>query len=358
MGKLQTIIKNLIREKGSIPFRDFMDLALYQPELGYYHSDRNVFGKTGDYYTAPEVHSVFGQTIARDLLVKWQELGSPEPLVIVEFGAGRGKLARDILDHIQMEAPQTYKTTQYWIIEKSAHLRIVQQEKMQGHPVRWLSSLEERAPFSGIVLSNELIDAMPVHLVTETKYGLQEVYVSARDGQFHELLVPVSDHRIRDYLMKYAIPLQQGQRAEVNLDALDWLGQVANCLTDGFVITIDYGDEAQILYEGRWNGTLRGYQHHRLSDHLLDHPGEQDLTADVNFTALMKYGEQVGFTTVFYGTQSRFLVEAGIFGQLTDKLAEDPFQCMDMKRNMAIKHLIMPGGMGERFKVLVQRKNL
>ncbi|WP_018131163.1 class I SAM-dependent methyltransferase [Effusibacillus pohliae] len=356
MNELEAIIRQRIREKGPVPFRDFMEWALYFPELGYYQRQRDPFGKSGDFYTAPTVHPVFGETIARDLVSRWEQLDRPVPCTVLECGAGRGTLAKQILDAIRDSTPELYAAVEYRIWERSTSLRVVQQTILQGQPVDWISDVNEIAPFTGIVLSNELIDAMPVHVVAKSDKCLQELYVTEQNGQLAEWWGPVSDERIVPYLQQFAPPLKNRQRAEVNLAALEWLALVARALATGWIITIDYGEQAELLYEGRMHGTLRAYRQHQFSPSLLRAVGEQDITADVNFTALMQSGEALGLQTVFYGTQARFLVEAGIFQLLSPDPAADPFRDDRMKRNLAVKHLVLPGGMGECFKVLVQRK--
>lgn len=356
MNRLETIIRRRIREKKVLPFRDFMELALYCPELGYYENERHPFGKKGDFYTAPGVHPVFGETLARDLLQKWRQLGIRSPLLIVEFGAGQGTLARDILDGIRSLAPDLFPAVDYRIVEKSGRLRQLQRLALENYPVKWLSSLDDLGSFTGIVLSNELMDAFPVHLVERGGDETREIYVAEQNGRLAECTGPLSDPRIIAYIRDYAPPLRPGQRIEVNLAALDWLREVGDSLRSGFVITIDYGDEANVLYEGRTGGTLRAYRRHQLAPNPLEQPGEQDLTADVNFTALIRYGERLRLQPVFYGTQAQYLLQAGILENAAAETGTDPFRDGGVKRNLAIKHLILPGGMGERFKVLVQRK--
>ncbi|WP_380028343.1 class I SAM-dependent methyltransferase [Effusibacillus consociatus] len=329
-------------------------MALYYPGLGYYERGDNPFGKTGDFYTAPGVHPVFGHTLARDFYAKWKELGCVSPFILVEFGAGQGTLAKDILNGIRLFAPDLFSVLEYRIFEKSSYLRGVQREVLADQPVTWCSASEHMGQFPGIILSNEVIDAAPVHLIVQDSEP-QEVYVGEQNGQFVERLGPLSNERIHRYLREYVSPLTPGQRVEVNLHALEWLVEATEFLQNGYIVTIDYGDETEILYEGRLNGTLRGFRQHQLQTNVLASPGELDITCDVNFTALLKYGESLGMETAFFGTQGKFLTQAGIFEFLSNESAFDPFS-EGVKRNMAIKHLIMPGGMGERFKVLVQRK--
>lgn len=372
MNHLENWLHKLIREKGPLSFRDFMYWSLYHPEWGYYTRTQLPFGKQGDFYTAPGVHAVFGETIAQDLIAKWRQLGEPNPFLIVEFGAGQGFLARDILNGLDKLAPSV--NISYHIIEISPNLRQLQLSALTGRPVVWISNLEELGQFSGVVLSNELLDAFPVHVITAGKHGVQECFVAIQDNQFVEEFKNVTDRELLEYIEQYLPGVLTGQdtsdnlerqnaadepafaqKFEINRDAQDWLQDVSAYLTDGFVITIDYGEETGTLYQGRPHGSLRGFKQHQVSDDFYSSVGERDLTADINFTALISYGEQLGLQTEFYGTQAKYLIQAGILNHVNEQASLDPFQ-PGMKQNLAIKQLIMPGSFGERFKVLIQRK--
>ncbi|BCJ86176.1 class I SAM-dependent methyltransferase [Effusibacillus dendaii] len=351
----------LLREKGAIPFRDFMQAALYDPDDGYYSRKHEIFGKTGDFYTSPGVHSVFGQTVARDLFKKWHLLDCPSPFILVEFGAGQGVLAKDILTAWKQIAPEI--PIHYRIVETSAGLREIQRALLDpviratNAVVEWFSDLSEAGSFIGMVLSNELLDAFPVHVVEKTETGWQEIYVTERDGMLAECTGPLSDNRIAFYIDRFLPPLPVGRRAEVNLAALDWLQEISIFLKKGFIITIDYGEESDHLYEGRNSGTIRAFYRHQPVSELYVRIGQQDITSDVNFTAIRKYGEDIGLGTFLYGTQANYLVQAGILETIAPPQSDDPFQDETFKRNLAIKHLILPGGMGDRFKVLIQQKS-
>lgn len=358
MNHLEKWLQKLIREKGPISFRDFMYWALYHPEWGYYTREKLPFGKTGDFYTSPGVNSVFGETLAKDLYRKWKQLNSPAAFSVLEFGAGQGTLARDIVQTVEQKYPDFLSAMKYWIIEISEQLQNVQKEILQEKGVHWAQSLKEIGPFTGIILSNELIDAFPVHVLECTAQGIEEVNISLEDDKLVETLGPLSNELLFDFLKEYPDAYLEGQRFEVNLDALAWLEHAADQMIEGFVLTIDYGDETPRLYEGKRDGTIRAFKQHQMIPNLLASPGEQDLTADVNFTSLQIFGEKKGLHPVFYGTQSKFLIEAGILENLSSlSIGADPFKDQNMKRNLAIKHLIMPSGMGERFKVLVQQKS-
>nr|WP_283809150.1 SAM-dependent methyltransferase [Tumebacillus amylolyticus] len=355
-----------------------MEWALYHPEWGYYTSDRKKIGKEGDFYTAPSVNPVFAEVLADEVV----KIGSGP--AVIEFGAGEGRLARDMLSRFASEHPEFYQSLDYFIVEISPSLREVQQLMVGEHAskVRWVSEdeLQAGSPYEGVILTNELVDAYPVHRVTRTPEGLREVYVeldgtSVEESQrfsegtdrpvsieqselrFVESLRPLSDPALATYVDKYAPEMIVGQTIEVGLAGLAWYQRALSLLSSGHIVTIDYGYEADMLHHSsRRTGTLRGFYRHTLTTDPYQHIGVQDLTADVNFSALRDTGEERGWSTDFFGSQAQYLLQAGILTRLTNAWSSDPFRDPDMKRNRAIKSLILPGGLGEHFKVLVQSK--
>jgi SAM-dependent MidA family methyltransferase len=360
------VLKAWIREQilagGPVPFAKYMEWALYHPTYGYYTRESRKFGREGDFYTSPGIHPVFAEVIADQIAGKWQAMGKPIPFTLIEFGAGDGRFARDLLARWREEHPAMYEAVAYQIVEVSPTLRERQRETLRSmdHRVVWMSEAELalEAPYVGGILTNELVDAYPVHRVRKQDGSLQEVYVDwdEEQGKFVERLGPLSDERIGDYLERYGKPLLNGQTVEVGLPGLDWYERALGMIERGYVWTIDYGFEADMLYHpSRMKGTLRGFYRHRLTEDPYQHVGEQDLTADINFSALRRRGEELGWETEFFGSQSRYLLESGILNRLRDALGADPFTDPDMKRNRAIRQLVMPGGIGDHFKVLVQR---
>jgi SAM-dependent MidA family methyltransferase len=357
MTKLEEILIREICEKGPIPFYQYHALCLYHPLYGYYNTPRQKIGKHGDFYTSPSVHPVFGETVARFLLKKWEEIGRPSIYTVVEFGAGEGSMARALLDEANRLDPPFREALRCLIVERSSHMRALQQEKLRGYPVRWIQSLSEIAPFEGCVLSNELIDAFPVHVVKWTKHGWKEWYVDVKSGRLTGVWGDLSAREILDYINAYIPPLAVGQVAEINQDALIWLEKTAQGLNKGHILTIDYGFEADMLYHpSRRKGTLRAFRHHQLSSDVFASPGEMDLTHDVNFSAFMQYGKTIGLDPVFFGSQAEFLVREGILDRLVNTQGRDPFADEGLKRNWAVKHLIFPGALGTAFRVLVQQR--
>ena len=250
---LRQILLDRIQKHGPMTFARFMEACLYEPGLGYYTSPGRKVGAEGDFYTSSNVHALFGRLLARELCRMWQEMGRPHTFQIVEMGAANGRLACDIMDGVRSLEPEFYRTVTYRLIEKEPSLREAQQTLLKDHAshLAW-STPEELAEgsvtFTGCLVSNELVDAMPVHLVEMTAAGLQEVFVTADGEEFREILAPPSTPALASYLERIGATLGPGQRAEIRLAALDWLTGVAGALQHGFILTIDYGYLAPELY--------------------------------------------------------------------------------------------------------------
>ncbi|MCP5002623.1 MAG: hypothetical protein GY941_01535, partial [Planctomycetes bacterium] len=251
---MHELIQILTRE-GPKTFADFMEWVLYHPEHGYYISQREKIGRGGDYYTNSDVHPVFGHLIAGQLEEMWRILGRGE-FTVVEMGAGKGWLCYDVLTHIKRRFPEFFEAIEYKIIEISKH-HIGKQSgilKEFESTVSW-ESLHVKGlqvyPVIGCVLSNEFVDSLPVHQVIVKDGSLREIYVTVQNGEFCEFLDEPSDPRLKEYFEEMSIHLKEGQRAEVNLKALEWIKRVARSVKRGFVITIDYGFLANDLYSDR-----------------------------------------------------------------------------------------------------------
>lgn len=357
---LTEILLDRIRQHGPITFADFMEACLYHPEHGYY--TRNIPGEgTGDYYTSPEVHPIFGCLLARQFCEMWDILGCPREFHLVELGAGQGILATTVPTWIEQNAPEFARALRLLLVERSPRLRELGEQRLAGRlygQVRWVSELGE-TPRAGCFYSNELVDAFPVHRVVQRRAGLREIYVAARGDKLIEQEGELSSPALADYLVRYGAPLAQGQQAEVGLQALAWLEQVAAVLVRGFLLTIDYGYLARELYSAaRRAGTLLAYRGHRVSDDLLAWPGAQDLTAHVNFTALIEHGRTLGLVPCGYTTQAKFLLALGKTNEFADLYAPNTSEAQRYKARLQLKQLIYPEGMGETFKVLVQAKAL
>jgi len=363
--ELRAIILDRIGARGRITFADYMRACLYEPALGYYTSPGRKVGAEGDFYTSINVHRVFGRVIAREIIRMWEAMDSPPRFEIVEAGGGNGRLALDILETVAELSPPLYEVLTYRLIETEPSLRDAQAAMLAGHGEKWRWNTPEdlatgHLTFSGCLLSNELIDSFPVHLVEMTPTGLMEVFVTAADGEFAEQLDLPSTPELEERLARLGVELLPGQRAEINLDAVRWLAGVARALERGFVMTIDYGYPAAELYAPfRKNGTLLCYYRHRIEEDPYIRAGMQDMTSHVDFTTLIDRGEALGLEKVWFGEQYRFLMGAGLMEELMAMEAGASSEEERRNSRLILKKLILPdGGMGDTFKVLIQAKGV
>lgn len=351
---LESLLVRRIELEGPITFRDFMHAALYDSRHGYYNTQRLKIGPTGDFYTSSNVHSAFGAVLARAFLeLSNLELHTDKPLMLVEMGAGTGQLASDILDSLER--------ARYVIIETSPAMRERQREKLAhvSDRVEWRENCAhmKEGPVNAIVFSNEMVDAFPVHRVRLAGGRLEEMYVAATQDRLAPVWDAPSTARLQEYLDRCGVELAEGQAAEINLDAIGWLETVSRILGRGYLVTIDYGDVAAHLYaRDRREGTLRAFSRHALSDAIFERVGEQDLTASVNFTALVEYGKDFGFEQVSYERQTSFLLRSGLIEIVAGMEAASGGTIDDLKERLAIKNLFVPGGVSDNFRVLIQRK--
>jgi SAM-dependent MidA family methyltransferase len=354
---LEKQLVSRILDSGPITFRDFMDAALYDDDFGYYNTGRPKIGRSGDYYTASNVHQVFGAVIGGVLgeLLKGINASPDQPLTLVEFGAGTGQLAADILETIAREHPPVFERIGYLIVERSPAMISLQHDRLDrfGQKVNW-SKLDDLKALCGGVLSNELVDALPVHRVRRHRGSIEEQFVLLEPGPGGSKRLgfgwskPLSP-RIGEYIGRMAVNLEEGQVVEVGLDAVDWLGRASRAVDRGFLLTLDYGDLVELLWNAdRRRGTLRAFRQHRLVDEVLDVPGEQDLTASVNFTALIEYGKDFGLEPTLYQRQVDFLTGHGLLARIAG--------ISDLRSRLAAKQLLVPGGVSDNFRVLVQRR--
>ncbi|GAB4561367.1 MAG: SAM-dependent methyltransferase [Geothermobacteraceae bacterium] len=359
-SQLEELIRERIRTEGPMPFVEYMGLCLYHPEHGYYMTPRRRIGKQGDFYTSSSVHGMFGRLVARQLVQAWQLLGSGA-MTIAEQGAGEGHLALDILDCLRDEYPDCYAAVDYALVEVSPEHRRRQQEILAAHAdrVRWCK-LDELAGMTGVVLSNELVDAFPVHLVEKSDGCLREIHVGLEDDRLVEVVGQPSTDRIQAHIDWLGAGPLEGSRGEINLAAVDWMRKVAQVLERGLVLTIDYGYPTEELYAPhRRRGTLLCYHRHRSHEDVFAHIGCQDMTSHVDFGALIRSGEESGLETLWFGEQYRFLMALGFVEELMrlQAMEADPVRAQALR--LTLKNLILPeGGMGETFKVLVQGKGL
>ena len=343
-------IKKLIAERGKITFAQFMEMALFSPRGGYYTSEEH--RKERDYYTAPVAHPVFGALVALQLEQMWELMGSPSPFYVLEVGAGGGVLARDILAYSSGLPSAFFNALEYIGIDYEPPLN----SQMDAQPIR-VSGLPFR-DVVGCVLSNELLDAFPVHRFTIQEDNLKEVYVTLEEGEFAEVIDEPSTPRLDHRLSGLGLDLPEGFQGEINLAMDDWIEEISHVLKRGFVLTIDYGHRANDLYSlERSRGTLRCYYRHVLEGNPYRRIGRQDITAHVDFTSLMRSGEEHGLASAGFTTQREFLQNLG-FSRFLDSLGERQLSRRERDANrMGMQELVKAGEMGD-FKVFSQAKGL
>jgi SAM-dependent MidA family methyltransferase len=357
---LAPVLIDRIRERGPLTFAECMEACLYHPQYGYYTKANQEPRR--DYFTSADAGPIFGRLLARQFAEMWVLLGCPDPFWLAEAGAGRGELAKTILDFVAETQPDFYAALRYVGVERSELRRAGQARLLKTHAERERFSpaadLPEEIP-DGCVFSNELLDALPVHRVIQEGEQLRELYVEFRDGGLCEKRGPLSSPAIAEYFARQGIELRDGQQAEAGLAACGWIRDAGRRLGRGLVLTIDYGREASDLYDERhMRGTLLAYKDHRASEEFFRAPGDQDLTAHVNFTALDLWGRESGLARVGLATQSNFLLAIVRETGLADIEPEGGSESEQNHRRLLFKTLINPEGMGESFQVFVQHKGI
>lgn len=354
-----------------IPFAKFMELALYHPDLGYYATNRSQAGIQRDFFTSAHLGRDFGELLAVQFAEIWERLGRPQPFTLVEMGAGQGLLVQDIVRYLHRHYFDCFEALDYLIIERSAGLVAAQQVRLRQLTESWgkLSwRTWEQIPADSLVgccFSNELVDAFPVHQVVVAEDRLQEIYVNATGEQFVEVVGELSTPRLAEYFEQIGInllkpPYAEGYRTEVNLASLDWITTVAERLRQGYLITIDYGYQAERYYRpSRSQGTLQCYYQHRHHNDPYAAIGMQDITAHANFTALARQGERMGLQTLEFTQQGLFLMALGMGDRIAALSRPEPdVTAQDiLQRRETLHALIDPAGLGN-FGVLVQSKGV
>jgi SAM-dependent MidA family methyltransferase len=374
MNPLRQKIEQEIRSRGPLPFSRYMELCLYDPDQGYYSRNAEQFGKSGDFYTSSDVHAVFGRLMARQFDEMWRALGSPEKIAIVELGPGRGLFAQDVLDWSEKKFPEFFRSLHYVLVENSPALR----QRIELTLAHHLES--GRATFAGTILStgttgkgttsvvpkrpavtwalapevpivlfaNEFFDALPVEILSPQG----SLRIDTRKGRFLETWASPSPEEL-EFLDRYSIHPESGERVEAQLIAQQYMRQIASTIDRGFLIAIDYGYTRAEQLAGRHRGTLKAIRQHSVSANPYEAPGEQDITADVNFTALAAAAEQQGMQTQKLITQSQFLMGIGEATQFADAFEDCRLPQERAKVALQLKHLVTPAGMGESFQVLI-----
>ena len=358
MTPLAALLAERIRRYGPLTFADYMRECLYHPVHGYYSKAESK--RFADYYTSVDLHPIFGRLLARQFAEMWENLGRPEKFTLVEAGAGVGRLAAHILDFSEAKLPAFYSALQYVAVERSASRREQASARLRSHADigHFTTSVEIPTHIpAGCLFSNELLDALPVHRLVMDGGAVKEIFVSFSEGHFVDVAAPVSTCAITEYFATQNITLQEGQHAEAGLEACDWITEVGRRLERGYVLTVDYGHPAAELFDDHhMRGTLLAYQNHRVSEEFYAAPGEQDLTAHVNFTALETWGKRSGLETVGSATQTAFLLSLGHGNEFADLYNDGETEADRVRSRLQLKTLIYPEGMGERFQVLIQQK--
>jgi SAM-dependent MidA family methyltransferase len=403
-SRLRKRIADETRRDGPIPFSRYMEMCLYEPELGYYSRSREQFGKAGDFYTSSDVHAVFGRLLARQFEEMWRVVDSPPLIDVIELGPGRGLFARDVLDWAAKRFPEFSRALHYALVEQSAHLRERLQERLAEHiaaeKARVFDSLEAAASTAGenvIIFGNEFFDALPVEVVDHRG----TLRIGVENGGFVETFVPPTAAE-DEFLDRYSVHPEAGERVEATLASLEWIERIAeifrSCGTAdpsnrpptppgakpapvgdpgevlgrddnhkkggqregrrGFVVLIDYGYTREEQLAGRHRDTIMSYHQHAVSASPYEAPGEQDITAHVNFTALRARGVDGGLAELALLTQSQFLIGIAEETQFADAFQDCVHPQERAKVALQLKHLISPAGMGETFQVLLMSKGV
>lgn len=342
-----------------MPFSRYMELCLYgaaggEPP-GFYSRAREQFGKAGDFYTSSDVHAVFGRLLARQFDEMWRALGSPARLDLIELGPGRGLFALDVLDWAAKKFPKFRRALHVTLVETSAGLRARLAERFAQHiadgTVAVVAAIEEaRPPSEFIVFANEFFDALPVEVVDHRG----ELRIGVREGRLVETFLPPTSQEL-EFLDRYGVHPEEHERVEATLASLEYLRRIAAALplSRGFCVFIDYGYTREEQLAGRHRDTVMAFRQHAVSNTPYEAPGEQDITAHVNFTALMEVGKTLGLGTIGLVTQSQFLIGIGEVNEFGDAFEDCKLPQERAKVTLQLKHLVTPAGMGETFQVLV-----
>jgi SAM-dependent MidA family methyltransferase len=394
---LREQIEREIRECGRIPFSRYMEICLYDPAQGYYSANAEQFGKAGDFYTSSDVHAVFGRLLARQFEELWRALDRPAQIEIVELGPGRGLFARDVLDWSKKKFPDFFAALTYTLQESSPALReklrhtvsehvaagkakipvelranvrakvpeerpsLAQRfsagtpEEMiqvpEGRPIGLCRTLAPDAPL--IVFANEFFDALPIEILSTDG----KLHIGFENQRLSEIWLPPLPEEL-EFLDRFGVYPESGERIEVPMLAQKWIGQIANAIQRGLLLIADYGYTRNQQLAGRHRGTLMAYRHHSASPDPYQAPGNQDLTAHVNFTALAAACEQQGMRCEKLVTQSQFLMGIGEKNQFADVFEDCRLPQERAKVALQLKHLITPEGMGENFQILMASRKL
>ena len=367
---LRKQIEQEIREHGPMPFSRYMEICLYDPEHGYYSRNANQFGKAGDFYTSSDIHAVFGRLLSRQFEEMWQALDRPAELEILELGPGRGLFARDVLDWSRKKFPDFFASLKYTLQESSPTLQAKLEETQCDYVTPGKvgiskvetgldasAEVEVRRTWPGetalIVFANEFFDALPVEILS----AQGRLHLAVEGDHLKEIWFPPADDELA-FLNRYSVHPEDNERIEVPLSAQAWITQAAKAIQRGFLVVVDYGYTRAEQLAGRHRGTLMAFRQHSASENPYKAPGEQDLTAHVNFTALGAAAEAAGLETQRLLTQSQFLMGVGEKTEFADAFEGCRLAQERAKVALQLKHLVTPSGMGETFHVLLASRGI
>lgn len=351
-----------------ITFADYMATCLYDKDAGYYRDGAARVGKGGDFYTSPALGDLMARAIAASVKERTSDLTiGAEELLVAEWGAGTGRLSAQLGIVLESGGEGSKGCRQLLIEDHRGHVAQIRKTYAElsatSQPEVWTSeeAWERSKSWLGgqvFLIANELLDAFPVHRVAKHRGELWELGVAGSEPSgYRYVRMPMQDNRLTEAMDAGGLRIAEGQIIEIGLAAGQWINRLGQAMSGGGrVLIIDYGDEGEELSgPHRMAGTLMTYRNHRASDSPFDQPGDRDLTAHVNFTAIRRAAENSGFRTVYYGTQKQFLVDRGVLDLLAEHDGTDPF-LPSARRNRAIRQLLLSDGMSEIFKVLVLEK--
>jgi SAM-dependent MidA family methyltransferase len=347
---LSDFIRQTIHRTGPVPFDWFMEQALYHPEFGYYSSGTCTIGRRGDYFTNVSVGPLFGRLLAAQFAEMWEILGRPGDFTIVEQGAHHGEFAGDVLEEARERMPDFFPALRYSVIEPFPVLEARQRERLRDftEKLTWRKSLHDLEPFTGVHFSNELLDSMPVRLISgDCNEDWKERLVDSDGDGFAFVTGPVTDENLRRHLEKLPRDGEALYETEVNLFALDWIEDMARKLTRGFVLAVDYGYPlAEFYAPERTAGTLQCRAEHRAVSSPLEEIGRADITAHVDWTSVAERGQASGLQLIGFTDQHHFIT-----GLLTRRAPQE-------SERRALQTLLHPELLGTRFQFLALSKNV
>jgi SAM-dependent MidA family methyltransferase len=354
-SELVQVIHDEIARLGPISCERFIELALYHPRLGYYSQERLRVGRRGDFITNVSVGRLFGEILADQIVELWELIDRPPEFTIVEAGAETGELASDLLSRLSQVGSGV--TWSYAIAEPNERKREQQRQKLTGRSIRWVRRLTELDPIIGIILGNELLDAIPARIVELSENRWREVCVTLEGSTFKFSSEPIKDPRLAARIAKIPLPLPQLYRTEVNLAATDWIGDAAKILQRGFILMIDYGYSRSDYYSPlRTQGTLALYRTQQRQKNIFEEIGQTDITTHVDFTAIAEAGLEAGCQLTGFTDQHHFMVGAGESRMRSFESSEGG---KDRDRFLrAYKTLMHPEMMGLAFKYLLMGKGV